>query len=157
GNTASANAPAVAALTGGLLRTGTANRSEHAIDEELRRIGADLGTGAGAGASWGGGSGASGVFAGIAGLGGGPGRNPAFPVDAFERERRNTIEGVRLDRSSPSFLAGEKFRSVLFGSHPYAIVSPTEEQVAATTREQLAAFHQAHYSPANALLLAVGD
>jgi zinc protease len=152
-----ATAPAVASLAGGLLRTGTASRSEHAIDDELRRLGADLGSGAGADASWIVASGLSEFSAELVGLVADLARNPSFPVDAFERERGNTIEAIRLDRSSPSFLAGERFRSVLFGSHPYAVVSPTDEQVAATTREQLAAFHRAHYSPSNALLLAVGD
>jgi predicted Zn-dependent peptidase len=149
--------PAVASLVSALLRTGTSTRSEHAIDDELRRIGADLGAGTGADASWIAASGLSEFSGELTSLVADLARNPAFPAGPFERERRNALEAVRLERTSPAFLASERFRAVLFGEHPYAVVAPTEEQVAASTREQLAAFHRTHYSPANALLLAVGD
>ena len=152
-----ATEPAAASLTGALLRTGTSGRSEHAIDEELRRIGSDLGSGAGADASWVMASGLSEFSAELTALVADLARNPSFPEGPFERERRNAVEAVRLERTSPAFLASERFRSVIFGAHPYAVVSPTEEQVAATTRKQLMAFHSEHYSPKNALLLAVGD
>jgi len=158
GNSAmAASEPAVPSLTSALLRTGTPARSEHAIDDELRRIGADLGAGTGADASWIAAAGLSEFSAELTGLLADLARHPAFPAGPFERERRNAIEALRLERASPAFLASERFRSVLFGEHPYAVVSPTEEQVASTAREQLAAFHRTHYSPANALLLAVGD
>ena len=67
------------------------------------------------------------------------------------------IEGLRIERTTPSFLASERFRRVLFGAHPYAMISPTEAQVEAYHREQLMEFYRAHYRPANALLVAVGD
>ena len=41
------------------------------------------------------------------------------------------IEGLRIERTTPSFLASERLRHVLFGAHPYAIISPTEAQVEA--------------------------
>jgi len=149
--------PAVAALTGALLRTGTSGRDERAIDEQLRRIGADLGTGCGADASWIAASGLSEFSAELTALVADLARNPAFPDGPFARERRNAVEAVRLERTSPAFLVGERFRSVLFGQHPYAVIAPTEEQVASSTRQQLLDFHRTHFSPANAMLLAVGD
>jgi len=149
--------PAVAELTSALLRTGTATRSENAVDDELRRIGAELGAGAGADASWIAATGLSEFSPELLAMVADLARHPAFPIGPFERERGNAVEAVRLERTSPAFLASERLRKVLFGEHPYAIVAPTEEQVAATSREQIAEFHQIHYSPANALLLAVGD
>jgi zinc protease len=149
--------PAVAALTSALLRTGTHGRDEQAIDEELRRIGADLGAGTGADATWIVAGGLSEFSAELTGLVAELARNPAFPIGPFERERRNALETVRLERTSPAFLASERFRGVLFGNHPYAVVAPTEAQVEAATRELILAFHLTHYSPSNALLLAVGD
>jgi len=147
----------VAALTSTLLRTGTSTSDERALDDELRRIGADLGAGAGADASWIVASGLSEFSAELAGLLADLTRNPLFPVPQFERERRNSLEAVRLSRSSPAFLANERFRSVLFGEHPYAVVAPTEAQVEAITRQLILDFYLMHYSPANAFLLAVGD
>jgi len=149
--------PALAQLTSTVLRTGTASRGERAIDNELRRIGADLGAGCGADSSWIAANGLSEFSAELVGLVADLARNASFPAETFEREQRNMVEGVRLDRTSPGFLAGERLRKILFGAHPYAVVGPTEEQVAALSRAHLAEFHRANYSPENALILAVGD
>jgi predicted Zn-dependent peptidase len=80
-----------------------------------------------------------------------------LPLPEFERERRQKLEEVRLERTSPGFLAGERLRKVLFGTHPYARVSPTLEQVAAYKREDLEAVYREIYTPENALLMLVGD
>jgi predicted Zn-dependent peptidase len=45
----------------------------------------------------------------------------------------------------------------LFGAHPYAQVSPSEEQVAAYKREDLQKVYRDAYTPENGLLLLVGD
>jgi len=67
------------------------------------------------------------------------------------------IEGLRIARTTPSFLANERMRRVLFGGHPYAIVAPTEAQVKEYSLAQLAEFYRVHYRPGNAVLIAVGD
>ena len=84
-------------------------------------------------------------------------RNASFPAEEFERERRQMLEGLRIERTTPSFLASERLRRVLFGAHPYAVVSPTEAQVEAYQRDQLLEFYRTHYEPAEALLVLVGD
>jgi predicted Zn-dependent peptidase len=84
-------------------------------------------------------------------------RQASFPEDEFERERRQMIEGLRIARTTPSFLANERVRRVLFGAHPYAVIAPSEAQVKGYRRVQLADFYSAHYRPGNALLIAVGD
>jgi zinc protease len=81
----------------------------------------------------------------------------SFPVEEFERERRQLVEGLRIERTTPGFLAGERLRRVLFGSHPYGTISPTEEQVTKYRVEQLRDFCQRYYRPGNALLVMVGD
>lgn len=62
-----------------------------------------------------------------------------------------------MERTSPGFLAGERLRKVLFGKHPYARISPSEEQVAEYKREDLERVYREIYSPENALLVLVGD
>ena len=64
---------------------------------------------------------------------------------------------MRIERATPGFLAGERLRRVLFGEHPYAIIAPSEDQVAAYRREQLEEYYRKYYSPAGALLILVGD
>lgn len=149
--------PGLAEITAAVLRTGTASRSSRKIEEDLRRMGADLSTGAAADSSWISFSGLAEFSPGLLELVDDLGRNASFPPDEFERERRQRLEELRIERATPSFLAGERLRRVLFGAHPYAVVAPREEEVQALRREQLEAFYRRHYVAGNALLIAVGD
>ena len=93
---AAAKAPGLADMTATVARTGTQKRSSRAIEEDLRRMGADLSSGAGADTS---------VisFAGLAefsnellSLVSELAQQASFPEDEFERERRQLIEGLRI-------------------------------------------------------------
>jgi zinc protease len=149
--------PALADMTATVVRTGTARRASRQIEEDLRRLGADLSTSAGADTS-------AIAFAGLSefadpllGLVNELAREAAFPEAEFERERRQKLEEVKLERTSPGFLASERLRKVLFGTHPYGQVSASEEQVAAYKRDDLQSIYREFYTPENALLLLVGD
>jgi zinc protease len=158
GNAASPqNLPCIAEMTATVVRTGTASRSSQRIEEDLRRMGADLGTHAGADTS----------AISLAGLAEHSGellelvadlaRNANFPPEEFERERRQKIEELRVARSTPDFLASERMRKVLFGDHPYSIIAPGEKSVAAFRREDLESFYRREFVPSNSLLIVVGD
>src|SRR6202045_1144413 len=157
GNAAIQRAPGLAEMTAAVVRTGTALRISRQLEEDLRRLGADLSSHAGADNS-------AIAFAGLSELAE-PllqlvyelAREAAFPEPEFERERRQKLEEVKLDRTQPGFLAGERLRKVLFGDHPYAVVAPTEPQVAAYKRTDLTQIYQEFYTPENALLVMVGD
>ncbi len=149
--------PGIAEIASAVLRTGTANRTSRQIEEDLRRMGADLGTSAGSDTSAISFSGLSEFANELLVLVNELAQHASFPVDEFERERRQMIEGLRIERTTPSFLASERSRRVLFGQHPYAFISPTEAQVEGYRLEQLAHFYGAQYRPNNALLVAVGD
>ena len=152
-----ATSPGLADMTATVARTGTMKRTSREIEEDLRRMGSDLSSGAGADTS---------VisFAGLVdfsnellGLVSELAQQASFPADEFERERRQLIEGLRIERTTPGFLASERLRRVLFGTHPYGTISPTEEQVANYRVEQLKEYYQHFYRPGNALLVMVGD
>jgi len=147
----------LAEMTSTVLRTGTANRNSRRIEEDLRRLGADLGTSAGQDTSAISFAGLSEFAEPLLELVNELSRDASFPPPEFERERRQKLEEVKMERTSPGFLAGERLRKVLFGSHPYARVSPTEQQVAAYRREDLEQVYRKIYTPENALLLMVGD
>jgi len=158
GNAAVAHrSPGLAGMTAAVVRTGTASRPSRRIEEDLRRMGADLGTHAGADSSVISISGLAEFSEKMLDLVADLARHASFPADEFERERRQRFEELRVERTTPSFLASERLRRVLFGEHPYAIAAPTEEQVAAYRREQIEEFYRGSYVPADALLIVVGD
>jgi len=149
--------PGLAEMTATVVRTGTAKRTSRQIEEDLRRLGADLSSSAGADTS-------AITFAGLSelaepllGLVNELAREAAFPEPEFERERRQKLEEVKLSRTQPGFLASERLRKVLFGAHPYAQVAPSEAQVAAYKRDDLLSVYREFYTPENALLVLVGD
>jgi zinc protease len=158
GNAAVADrAPGLAEMTATVVRTGTAKRASRQIEEDLRRIGADLSSNAGADTSAISFAGLSEFAEPLLGLVNELAREAAFPEAEFERERRQKLEEVKLERTQPGFLASERLRKVLFGAHPYAQVSPSEAQVAAYQREDLQKVYRDAYTPENGLLLLVGD
>jgi zinc protease len=158
GNAAAAErAPGLAEMTATVVRTGTTKRASRQIEEDLRRIGADLSSGAGADISAISFAGLSEFAEPLLGLVSELAREAAFPEGEFERERRQKLEEVKLERTDPGFLASERLRKVLFGEHPYGQVSPSEEQVAAYQREDLQTLYRQFYTPGNGLLLLVGD
>jgi zinc protease len=158
GNAAAAHrAPGLAEITATVSRTGTSKRTSRQLEEDLRGIGADLSTHAGS----------DNIAIGFAGLSefaeplldlvNELAREASFPEPEFERERRQKLEEVKLDRTQPGFLASERLRKVLFGVHPYSIVAPTEQQVAAYKRGDLLTVYRDFYTPENAVLVLVGD
>jgi len=158
GNAAAADrAVGLAEMTAAMVRTGTARNTSREIEERLRGLGADLSVSAGQDTS-------AISFAGLADhaepllqLVGELAREASFPVAEFDRERRQKLEEVKLERTQPGFLASERLRKVLFDKHPYALVSPTEEQVSGYDVEQLKSLYRDFYTPENAILLLVGD
>jgi predicted Zn-dependent peptidase len=152
-----ASVPGLADMTATMIRTGTTVRASRQIEEDLRRMGADLSSGAGADNS---------VisFAGLVDfskyllrLVSELTQHASFPADEFERERRQLVEELRIERTTPGFLANERFRRVLFGAHPYGTVSPTEAHVESYELGQLVDFYRQNYRPGNAILVMVGD
>ncbi|PYU58493.1 MAG: hypothetical protein DMG55_16640 [Acidobacteria bacterium] len=145
GNAAVADrTPGLAEMTATLVRTGTAKRVSRQIEEELRRLGADLSSNAGADTSALSFAGLSEFAAPLLEMVSEFAREAAFPDAEFERERRQKLEEVKLERTQPGFLASERLRRVLFGAHPYGQV-------------YLQAVYRESYTPENALLLLVGD
>jgi len=151
------SAPGLAEITATVVRSGTDARPSRQIEEDLRRMGAGLGTNAGADLSAISAQGLAEFSGGILELMADLARHASFPAEEFERERRQRLEELKIERTTPGFLASERLRRVLFGAHPYAVVSPTEAQLAAITRDQLVEFYQKHYVPAESLLVVVGD
>lgn len=83
--------------------------------------------------------------------------NPSFPESEVDLYRRNTIEGLKFQRSQPGFLADEQTAGIIFGNHAYSRVSPSVADVERLSRESIAAHHALSMLPNNSVLTAVGD
>ncbi|MBL8549994.1 MAG: insulinase family protein [Hyphomonadaceae bacterium] len=145
-----------AALTADLLAKGTAARSATEIARAIESIGASLSAEAGADSSTVSletradrVADAFTIFADVA-------RNPQFAAEEVERARRQTLDGLQVALSEPRSLAGFAMTRALYGAAPYGAV-PSPASVEAMTRDEIAAFHAAHYRPDNAVLVISGD
>ena len=85
-------------------------------------------------------------------------RSPAFAPEELERQRQQVLSGLKVAYQDPEYLADLVFDRLVYGDHPYGVPgNGTVESVQAMTRDDLLAFHRAHYAPNNTLLAVVGD
>jgi zinc protease len=83
--------------------------------------------------------------------------HPSFPADEWAKLKQRTLLGLRQQRTSPAFLASERFNKLVFGDHPLSIISPTPATVEAITPEAMKKWHDERLAPQNTLLGVVGD
>lgn len=84
-------------------------------------------------------------------------QRPSFPDDEVRLLLATATQRQMAQLASPQFVANRQFRQSLFGSHPYARVSPTPESLKAIDRAAIVAYHRTHYRPNNAVLVLTGD
>src|SRR2546421_5191675 len=84
--------------------------------------------------------------------------NPAFPGEAFEREREIQLGNIKAQRDELLHSASRLMRQELFGNAGYGLHSlGTESSVQHLTIEQLRDFHRKLVVPNNAVLAIFGD
>ncbi len=85
-------------------------------------------------------------------------RRPDFPEDEIERVRQELLAGIRESEQSTSAVADLEMRQVLYpAGHPYARRQIGDaETIARITRDDLVAFHAAHYGSATMTVAVVG-
>jgi predicted Zn-dependent peptidase len=83
--------------------------------------------------------------------------SPAFRSEEFESERQVILEEILMHADEPAELVHEELARALFPGHPLAReVLGEESTVSAMTVEEVAAFHEAEYRPANVVVAAAG-
>jgi predicted Zn-dependent peptidase len=153
-----ADLPGVASFTAAMVTEGTRSRTAIQLSDELGFLGASLGAGASMDAAYVSGYGLSRHLATLLGLLADVTRNPTFPASDFARVQDQRKVALLQQRDQPGALASKTFGKLFWGSHPYGHwAGGTEESVSRTTREDLAAFHAAHWRPGAAELVVVGD
>jgi zinc protease len=85
-------------------------------------------------------------------------REPTFPEAELSRKAREIQAVLERAEEDPETLASRALADALYPGHPYGRpVAGTKESVGQLTREQVVAFHRAHYRPDAATIAVVGD
>lgn len=152
-----AELPGLTDMMSHLLSEGTESRTSRQIAEEIERLGATLSVGSSSDFTTIAASSLS-IYAGeILELIADVTLRSTFPQNEVELARENTKQLLIQQRAQPGFLASERMAKVIFGDHPYSIISPTAEMLDALTRDRLLSFRVSRFVPNNAVLLVVGD
>lgn len=153
-----ADALGVANLTAALLTRGTARRTGPELDRAIEFVGGSLEAGAGS-------DGAT-VTLSVLKKDLALGLDllaevllqPAFAPDELTRKAIDIQGSLRRSEQEPETVAARELSRMMFPEHPYGRpVYGTIESVGKITREQVTAFHQRHYRPDGANIVAVGD
>jgi len=148
----------VATFTGALLNQGTTSRSATGVADAIDSIGGILDVGAGTDLSFVNVLVMTDSFEFGLDMVADTARNPAFAPAEIERERQQVLSGFQVSYDDPEYLASVVLSRLIYGFHPYGLPSNgTPESVRRIARDDLVAFHAAHYAPNNALLAIVGD
>lgn len=148
----------LANLTAGLLDQGTTTRSESQIADTVDSLGATLGAGAESDYLTVSANGLSAYKDTLFDLLADVALRPAFPQAEVDRLRTRTLSGIQATLADPDALATAAVNRLVYGAHPYGnFASGTPTTLAAITRDDLVAFHDANFRPQAATLFLVGD
>ena len=81
----------------------------------------------------------------------------AYPNEEVGTERARLVDRIRVAQSQPSHLARVALLKRMYGKHPYAVQTPTPEQVEAVGAGALRTLHDGRVHPTGATLVLVGD
>ena len=151
------DAVGLTSATASLLNEGTTTRSSRQLAEEIEKLGAHISAGSNADHTTVSASALSLYGSDVLKLMADMVLNPTFPEEEIALYRRNAIQGLESQRANAAFLANEQVDRILFGEHPYSIISPSAADIEKISRENLTAFHQKMFAPNNAILIVVGD
>jgi zinc protease len=149
--------PGLTDVLTGMLNEGTTTRTSRQIADAVARIGATLGAGASSDNTTVAASSLAGFNDEILELMADIVLRPSFPDDELELTKQNALQNLIAQRGQPSFLANEQLARVIYGEHPYSVVSATPASIAAISRDDLVAFHRRRFVPNNAVLVVGGD
>ncbi len=84
-------------------------------------------------------------------------RNATFSDTEVEIAKNNLISGIEANEADPSFLGRRALYRVMYGDHPYSIISPTKDSIAKTTSADLKRQYASRFRPERTLLVLSGD
>jgi zinc protease len=82
--------------------------------------------------------------------------HPRLPESELPRLKNNKLREIAVSTSRPQTIAQMRFRKILYGDHPYAIVEPTNEDIQKITLKDVKDFVAANFNPQRAHLYVAG-
>lgn len=149
--------PGMSDILSAMLNEGTETRTSKQIADEVARLGATLNAGANSDYTTIAATALSQFSDQILELMADVTLRPSFPEDELELTKQNALQNLIAQRGQPAFLANERLAHVIYGEHPYSIISATPESINAMTHEALIDFHRTAFVPQNAVFLVGGD
>jgi zinc protease len=154
-----ADKPGLANFTAAMLDEGTASRTALQIADEVAQLGASFGTSSTMDATQVTAGSLRRNFDALLTLMSDVVRNPNFPAEEVERQRKSRLANLIQQRENPSQVANNTMAAVLYGaSHPYGFPEiGTEPSNSAMTRDDMLAFWKQNFVPNNAALIVSGQ
>jgi predicted Zn-dependent peptidase len=84
-------------------------------------------------------------------------RNPAFEQERLDLAKSQTLQRMQRRNDSTGSIEGREWARLMRGLEHFSTRPTTEQSIAAITREDMLAFHQAYFHPANFLFAISGD
>lgn len=82
--------------------------------------------------------------------------HPSFPENFFVRDKARMIASIKEEETKPEEIASKAYWRLLYGDHPYG-QQDSAQSVEAIGRDDLVAFHAAHYVANRAIVALIGD
>ncbi len=143
-------------VTAALMEEGTRTRSAAVLADEVAGMGGSLDVDAGNELTTVGGEVLAEHAGGMVRLVADVARNPLLPSSELARIKADQLRALSIQKSQPQPIAQDRFRSVLYGEHPYGRVFPSERTVQGFTIAQVRAFHAANFAARRAHLYVAG-
>jgi zinc protease len=81
---------------------------------------------------------------------------PSYPENFLARDKARFIASIKESDTKPESIGSKAFWRLMYGSHPYG-KHETVESIEAIKRDDLLAFHAAHYVANRAIVSMIGD
>jgi zinc protease len=82
--------------------------------------------------------------------------HPRLPQSEIDRLKNDALRQIALQNSQPQTIAVVRFRKILYGDHPYAIVVPTEADIKKLTLQDVKDFYTGNFGAQRAHLYVAG-
>jgi zinc protease len=83
-------------------------------------------------------------------------QHPRLPQSEIDRLKNDALRQIALQNSQPQTIALVRFRKILYGEHPYAIVVPTEADIKKLTLQDVRDFYTGNFGAQRAHLYVAG-